>query len=562
MSKSDNTLNGAIKLGTLGSTPLSKSDSVSLIDRDDMYRFRTTGRSRLNLTFQAQGGRANYEIYTIKRPWEQVLRQIGKLDFRKLRRANLTANLQRVSSSNLDAGNYFIRVFHRAGRPRYRLWLSTSQETDGGTVLPPSDMPGNKVLTELDNIANSKPRRNKFAFSGNPDGKTIDFTLDFSKYQDSDPREDFGLFRGAVAAGAAYTDPNMDQTPVFYGPSDLIAFRNSDGSTEYRAKLINPQIPSNRYDAALYIGLRIRPGISADPDSLVSLDRALEIDTAVSTFGNQGSDGLDLRTIRLTPLFSSISFSFMEPNEQNFIMGQNVGATGYGSGDSSGNLRQKTGVVGNELDNKIIGNDAGNFLYGEGGNDELRGGIGDDSLFAGEGNDALFGGDNSDLLWGDEGDDVLVGENGVDILQGDIGNDDLRGSEGNDTLWGGSGNDDLYGDRGDDRLDGAYGAPADEYQYDRLFGGEGADTFVLGSSWGSPYISGGGRAIIVDWQSDRDLIEAPYDERFYKLVVDAFGNSQRSTAVVYIPTDQPIAIVQDSLDVDLRRNFRFVPANF
>ncbi|MGB3613444.1 MAG: hypothetical protein WBA10_06570 [Elainellaceae cyanobacterium] len=111
------------------------------------------------------------------------------------------------------------------------------------------------------------------------------------------------------------------------------------------------------------------------------------------------------------------------------------------------------------------------------------------------GNNNLYGSIFSDNLYGYSGNDRLYGGYGNDYLSGGSGNDYLSGWSGNDTLLGGYGNDYLNGGSGNDYIRG-YGGTFGEF--DTLTGGFGADTFVLGSSFGS-YYRGLGHATITDF---------------------------------------------------------------
>lgn len=90
--------------------------------------------------------------------------------------------------------------------------------------------------------------------------------------------------------------------------------------------------------------------------------------------------------------------------------------------------------------------------------------------------------------------DYLVGQNGDDTFYGLAENDNLYGGNGNDILDGGSGNDSLEGGAGNDQLfdvmgsDTLNGGAGDDYLYavadtqgatKQLYGGQGADTFIL-----------------------------------------------------------------------------------
>lgn len=114
MTNADNKLGKATKLNVPGS----KANRVGLTDLDDLYRFRLDGRSSVDLSLSkiAKGAKVDIELYALNRPLNQVLRSIGKIDFRKLRGKDLKSNLQLVPASgrsNLQSGEYFVRILQR-----------------------------------------------------------------------------------------------------------------------------------------------------------------------------------------------------------------------------------------------------------------------------------------------------------------------------------------------------------------------------------------------------------------------------------------------------------------
>ncbi|MEO0645124.1 MAG: NF038122 family metalloprotease [Cyanobacteria bacterium J06650_10] len=80
---------------------------------------------------------------------------------------------------------------------------------------------------------------------------------------------------------------------------------------------------------------------------------------------------------------------------------------------------------------------------------------------------------------------------------------------GNDTLEGGRGNDTLKGGIGSDVLDGSNAVALGAYEYDILGGGLGEDTFVLGSTESSYYLSDGDSdyALIQDFDAAIDILQ-------------------------------------------------------
>jgi hypothetical protein len=135
MANADNKLKGAQKISGLGAAPRSWAGKVGLTDRDNLYSFVLKQPKSFNLALtklsKAKGSVA-VEIYAAKRPLKQVLRQIGNLDFRKIRRSDRQANLQLLplqGQTTLAAGHYFLRVLSRTGNSRYRLQVAASPAT-------------------------------------------------------------------------------------------------------------------------------------------------------------------------------------------------------------------------------------------------------------------------------------------------------------------------------------------------------------------------------------------------------------------------------------------------
>lgn len=237
------------------------------------------------------------------------------------------------------------------------------------------------------------------------------------------------------------------------------------------------------------------------------------------------------------------------------------------------------GDFGDDVIYGLIGNDT---LNGDGvfasGDDALHGGLGDDSLSGGSGDDYLTGDGGNDTLDGGIGNDFLFGRQGNDILDGDgggffTGNDRLFGNEGHDELIGGFGDDQLFGGNGNDTLLGGAGedyleggAGDDRLQayqnlyvnIDFMLGGQGADVFVIGVSNPASNESYG---VILDWQPQIDKLEVTGSSDRYSLVTGDFGGSNATDVAVIssgFVTDSVIALIQDTTDVDLNRDFIFV----
>jgi Ca2+-binding RTX toxin-like protein len=198
--------------------------------------------------------------------------------------------------------------------------------------------------------------------------------------------------------------------------------------------------------------------------------------------------------------------------------------------------------------------DGNDIVEGSSESDMINGNQGNDTLGGNGGNDTIWGGKDNDYIYGDDGNDNLNGNMGDDFVSGGVGDDIVRGGKDNDTLRGWSGNDQLFGDIGSDRLDG-YGTSGIEY--DNLTGGTESDTFVLGGFWGVSY-QGTGHAIITDWEWQSDFIEVPGNASQYFLSFSNLGVGSIATDTgIYFGTDL-IAIIQDSTNVNISRDFRFV----
>jgi Ca2+-binding RTX toxin-like protein len=169
---------------------------------------------------------------------------------------------------------------------------------------------------------------------------------------------------------------------------------------------------------------------------------------------------------------------------------------------------------GSDFDNPCRGTPEDDTMRGTDGHDKMEGLAGIDTLYGGRFNDYLWGGRGNDTLRGEAGHDKLYGDRdpsgepvtyrGNDRLIGGPRDDSLHGQEGNDRIMGGSGDDTIanwggftanydraHGETGNDFLGGGYGEKYGEGGNDYLsanegntvlFGGEGDDRLVPGTT--------------------------------------------------------------------------------
>ena len=148
-----------------------------------------------------------------------------------------------------------------------------------------------------------------------------------------------------------------------------------------------------------------------------------------------------------------------------------------------------TGTSGNDV---IVGNNLGNFIDGGDGNDVIVGGSGNDIILGGNGNDVISGGGGDDVIDAGEGNNVVTGGSGNDNIYAGSGNDVISGGAGNDAIFAGDGDDVLNGGDGADYIEGGDSSFGDQVVTGNLFlvtsediliGGNGNDTFRIGSEF-------------------------------------------------------------------------------
>ena len=230
-----------------------------------------------------------------------------------------------------------------------------------------------------------------------------------------------------------------------------------------------------------------------------------------------GDEGIEAFTVTIDSTevalgTAALSGSLADADAPPIVLTEGDDAVGFGGDDDV-----VTALGGNDRISLRGGDDV---LYAGAGDDTIGAGRGDDTVFGGAGDDVFYGGPGADFFDGGAETDTIdygyfrAGDDiEVDLLRGrafgggdagdvlvDIenaiagaGNDNMRGDAGANVLDGRDGRDKLRGLDGDDILiDGAG-------RGDNLFGGRGADTFVL--------VADGAVDSIKDFEAGVDLID-------------------------------------------------------
>jgi Ca2+-binding RTX toxin-like protein len=214
-------------------------------------------------------------------------------------------------------------------------------------------------------------------------------------------------------------------------------------------------------------------------------------------------------------------------------------ASGQVNGGAQGGLDQVSGfehvilgsgddlLIGDAADNIAEGGGGDDQLFGAAGNDWLYGEAGSDQLFGGVGDDVLDGGLGADFMNGGAGDDRYVVDNtgdqisefggsGTDTVSASIsyvlGTDlenlvltgaaaiNATGNDANNYILGNAGSNVLSGAGGDDTIVTVTGLAAVKADagFDRVDGGTGTDTLVLGGVQSDYHVlNAGGRSFMV-----------------------------------------------------------------
>lgn len=138
-------------------------------------------------------------------------------------------------------------------------------------------------------------------------------------------------------------------------------------------------------------------------------------------------------------------------------------------------------IVGNNLDNFITDLGGNNIIAAKGGNDIVITLDGNDIISGGDGDDIIIAGNGNNIVSGDAGNDFIDTGDDADIIDGGDGDDSIYAGDGDDIITGGAGSDYIEGQgstAGDETIDGNLFLVTSD---DILIGGDGNDTFLIGS---------------------------------------------------------------------------------
>lgn len=139
-----------------------------------------------------------------------------------------------------------------------------------------------------------------------------------------------------------------------------------------------------------------------------------------------------------------------------------------------------------------------------------------------------------------------AGATGNDFMQGNSGNDNLSGGSGSDVLTGAGGSDQLVGQNGNDVLIGAGTSYGGGNQRDRLTGGQGADTFCLGSKAGGSFYTDGGYATITDFNFSQDKLQFAGSANGYSMRREQISGSASTLDTGIYRNGDLVAVLQDT----------------
>jgi len=176
--RAGNTLRKARKIDLKG-TSLQLKDAIGSGDTDDLYRFRLTGSSQVNIALTQLKANANLQLLALKSGVSQASKQLETTNFTNLSRRDINRYLIQVAQSKrggkqgeqiiatLPAGIYYIRVLPKgSARTTYTLEAVAHDRTviSAGGISGLDEVPRNNPVTEGDFPGKSS--------TGNPERET------------------------------------------------------------------------------------------------------------------------------------------------------------------------------------------------------------------------------------------------------------------------------------------------------------------------------------------------------------------------------------------------------
>jgi uncharacterized protein YkwD len=145
-----NTINGALDLGPLGKTPITRLDSVSSSDRNDFYRFSIGQTMSFNLTLSGLSANAGV----------QLLNGSGSV----LNTSNRAGTANETINRTLNPGTYFVRVYQSTGNTNYSLRLADVTPAPTPTPPPtPTPTPSSNFVQQVLDLTNQFRAQNGVA---------------------------------------------------------------------------------------------------------------------------------------------------------------------------------------------------------------------------------------------------------------------------------------------------------------------------------------------------------------------------------------------------------------
>lgn len=184
--RTGNTLISARSFGNLDLAPFTSSitlnEAVNSQDKNDLYRFRLSQRSSLNLQLSGiqKGAKLRVELLTLKGKSDKVLRRIGRIEFSDLKpssRRNSLTFIDRATASSrstlslntlLNAGEYYLNIARIRSESQYQLQVTAKADSPIPPTAPPATPPATPPTTPPATGGGSPGSSNGSGGSSNP----------------------------------------------------------------------------------------------------------------------------------------------------------------------------------------------------------------------------------------------------------------------------------------------------------------------------------------------------------------------------------------------------------